>query len=969
MARFLQSEHAHARTLVDRAEHLSGGAVRFGHDPGDRRLGSGGGTVHALWSAWQAKGGADHCALETWLRQDQRLVLHAGGESRRLPAYGPEGKIFCPVPPLADRMGQPLDQTLSDFQLPAYTQTLREAGRRAAVLVTSGDVLLAFDPAAVAAMDADILGIGMQVSPEVASDFGVFFVPRQAGLAGHDTEQPIAFFLQKPDPETIHRHLDAYDFYVDTGMWLLSVEAVLALFRRCSWQPRKQAFRGRDNLPDYLDLYTEVGTALGSEAPPSPPSLRKAGLDRLRPAVLPMTDARFLHLGNAGQLFDSLDALGSFGPGQPPVVLAATEPSRLHDPGRGRIWLDACGTGPGLACGGNNFLTFLPDGCDPGPLPEGICVDTPPLVPDEETGPADAVCLRVYGVGDAFRGRAETATLCGQPLHAWLAARGESVSARTDIFDTPLFPVLGAGSVDAAWVAGFFATEPDAAWAEAWRAAPRLSPRALMDRIAFDRLLDQRLAGYARAAGETLAAARNGRQSDLARLDFRRLGELLPAEDRAAFASAAGKAPNGLTLPWTRARFHAAGAALAGKKKREALERKAFATLREAIIDSNQAGPVRPERTLKTDQIIWARSPVRLDLAGGWSDTPPFCMEAGGAVFNVAVTLNGQPPIQVFLRPIEEPVLRIGSIDLGLAQTLKTYRDVARFRDPASGFSLPRAAFALAGFHPDFFEGHAFGSLGEQLEALGGGLEMTLLCAVPKGSGLGTSSILAATLLAALNRCCGLGWDRVALYRRVLAMEQLLTTGGGWQDQAGALFPGLKLIETQPGAGQYPTVRYLSSSLLEPPHANQTVLLYYTGITRMAKGILQEIVRNMFLGEARTIRLLEQIRSNAHHAMDAFLYGDPDAVARTIRRYWDQKRRLDAGSSHPAVDRLLNDLDGDLAAATLTGAGGGGYLLMLAKDPDAGLRIRRHLGVQPLNDRARFVDLGVSDTGLEVTVS
>ena len=69
---------------------------------------------------------------------------------------------------------------------------------------------------------------------------------------------------------------------------------------------------------------------------------------------------------------------------------------------------------------------------------------------------------------------------------------------------------------------------------------------------------------------------------------------------------------------------------------------------------------------MQEDQIVWARSPVRLDLAGGWTDTPPYCIEHGGKVLNVAVDLNGQPPIQVFARLSDRPELVVRSIDLGV---------------------------------------------------------------------------------------------------------------------------------------------------------------------------------------------------------------------------------------------------------------------------------------------------------------
>ncbi|MGC4074823.1 MAG: hypothetical protein QM760_20445 [Nibricoccus sp.] len=121
---------------------------------------------------------------------------------------------------------------------------------------------------------------------------------------------------------------------------------------------------------------------------------------------------------------------------------------------------------------------------------------------------------------------------------------------------------------------------------------------------------------------------------------------------------------------------------------------------------------------------------------------------------------------------------------------MNTYEELADFRNPRGHFSLPKAALAMAGFLPEFFAGKPYRTLRAQLTKLGGGLEISLLSAVPKGSGLGTSSILAATILGALNRACGLGWDEIDLYNRVLGVERLLTTGGGWQDQAGALFLG-----------------------------------------------------------------------------------------------------------------------------------------------------------------------------------
>jgi galactokinase/mevalonate kinase-like predicted kinase len=410
-------------------------------------------------------------------------------------------------------------------------------------------------------------------------------------------------------------------------------------------------------------------------------------------------------------------------------------------------------------------------------------------------------------------------------------------------------------------------------------------------------------------------------------------------------------------------------ASLRTGRRRAALVGSGYARLQESVIASGGIERTRPRLALKDDQIVWARSPLRFDLAGGWTDTPPYCIEFGGCVLNVAVLLNGQPPIQAFVRPITELKFRLRSIDLGSMEDIDSFAGLASFRDAHSGFSLPKVALALAGFLPEFAAGRPPGSLRERLRRFGGGLEISLLSAVPKGSGLGTSSIVGATLLAALNRACGLGWDPVDLYQRVLSVEQLLTTGGGWQDQAGALFAGIKLIQTEPGLAQAPSVRYLPETLLGDAYANQTLLLYYTGVTRLAKRILREIVHDMFLARSSTLRTLGLIRANAQHLHHALQESDQASLHRCIARSWDLNRRLDPGTTTPPIERIIRLAGEDLAACKLLGAGGGGYMLLCAKSPEAGRRIRRRLEEHPLNARARFVDFRVSSRAVEVTVS
>ena len=197
-----------------------------------------------------------------------------------------------------------------------------------------------------------------------------------------------------------------------------------------------------------------------------------------------------------------------------------------------------------------------------------------------------------------------------------------------------------------------------------------------------------------------------------------------------------------------------------------------------------------------------------------------------------------------------------------------------------------------------------------------------------------------------------------------MILEQLLTTGGGWQDQYGGVLQGVKLLQTQPGWHQGPMVRWLPDYLFTSDEYRKCHLLYYTGLTRTAKGILAEIVRGMFLNSNRHLHLLEQMKGHAMDMYDAILRNDFEGMGRLVRKTWRQNQLLDEGTNPPAVQ--IDDL---CLGYKLPGAGGGGYLYMVAKDPDAALRIRRILTENRANDRARFVEMSLSNKGLEISRS
>ena len=301
-------------------------------------------------------------------------------------------------------------------------------------------------------------------------------------------------------------------------------------------------------------------------------------------------------------------------------------------------------------------------------------------------------------------------------------------------------------------------------------------------------------------------------------------------------------------------------------------------------------------------------------------------------------------------------------------EVVETYEQLAYYNKVGSPFSIPKAALALAGFIPEF-AANAYTSLKAQLEDFGCGIELSLLSAIPAGSGLGTSSILAATVLGALSDFCSLAWDKNEICKRTLVLEQLLTTGGGWQDQFGGVLGGVKLLQSQKGFNQQPLVRWMPDDLYTQPEYASCHLLYYTGITRTAKTILAEIVRRMFLNSNGQLRLLREMKAHTLDMYDAIQRQDFCRMGQLIGTTWHQNQMLDSGTNPDAVRQITDMVDDLCLGYKLPGAGGGGYLYMVAKDPEAAARIKQTISANVTTPNARFVDMTLSKKGLQISRS
>jgi fucokinase len=212
------------------------------------------------------------------------------------------------------------------------------------------------------------------------------------------------------------------------------------------------------------------------------------------------------------------------------------------------------------------------------------------------------------------------------------------------------------------------------------------------------------------------------------------------------------------------------------------------------------------------------------------------------------------------------------------------------------------------------------------------------------GSGLGTSSILAATVVRALAEMSGTPISDAALTGEVSRLEQMMTTGGGWQDQAGGVFPGAKLVTSGPGLRQRLRVEPIGWTVDREREFSQRLTLYNTGLQRMAKNLLRQVVASYLARETATVQALHGIKTLAVEMAFAMRDGEWSYLGELLDRHWRLNQILDPHTTNAPIDNLLARVRPYVSGAKLAGAGGGGYLILLAHDPDAAARLRKELG-------------------------
>lgn len=384
---------------------------------------------------------------------------------------------------------------------------------------------------------------------------------------------------------------------------------------------------------------------------------------------------------------------------------------------------------------------------------------------------------------------------------------------------------------------------------------------------------------------------------------------------------------------------------------------------------------IRPELLRRAPNgpypILRECTPVRMDLThSAWSDIFFLGMDfpEGAKVLNVSIDLGvrgrdraPRPPIEACLRVIDEPVLRLTSVDLGATADLTHLSEVFDFARDYLG--LLKAAVIAAGIVPPGIEGSGqdLATLLAQTAGPGRGLELVSnVNNIPKGSRLAVSTNLLAALIAVCMRATGQAASlegslaeserRLVLARAILG-EWLGGSGGGWQD-SGGVWPGIKLIEgafAQEGdpefglsRGRLMPVHHLLGEQDAPEAAREnlrrSLVLVHGGMAQNVGPILEMVTEKYLLrseaewkARSETLGLLQEI-------LAALRAGDVRGIgAATWRNFSGPLQTIIPWASNfyteTLIDKTASAFAGDFWGFwMLGGMSGGGMGFMFAPE-------------------------------------
>ncbi|HET6382464.1 MAG TPA: hypothetical protein VFJ58_03650 [Armatimonadota bacterium] len=301
--------------------------------------------------------------------------------------------------------------------------------------------------------------------------------------------------------------------------------------------------------------------------------------------------------------------------------------------------------------------------------------------------------------------------------------------------------------------------------------------------------------------------------------------------------------------------------------------------------------------------IIHARTPTRIDLAGGTLDIPPlYVFEDGGITLNVSISVMSVVTVEPLERGVE-----LFADDSGSTLTADNYDELEL------GGDLDLIARIVRFYRP------------------GAGVRVRTSSQAPRGSGLGASSSLLIALSGALNRALGDPYSRDDLIRIGANLEaQCIGIPTGKQDYYGAMFPGVKAIWFGVDGDRVESLVVNESTLRK---LEERTILSFTGVSHFSGATNWDMFKG-YIDNLVGVRLaLKQIKQTALEMRDALIEGDFDQFARLLDVEWENRKALAPGVTTPQIDHMVHAAVGAGALASkICGAGGGGCMITFVEE-------------------------------------
>lgn len=889
-------------------------------DEGGKRVGSGGATLSALKYIYEREQKITGQGHFDYLRI---LVIHSGGDSKRVPTYSALGKLFSPVP---HKLPDGRSSTLFDeflISMSSVASRIREG-----MVLLSGDVLLLFNPLQIDFSGKGAAAISFKEDVETGKNHGVFL---------NGNEGNVRKFLHKQSVETLTamgavNENNCVD--IDTGAIIFAPEVLDALYTLID-TPTKyhQYVNDTVRLSLYGDFLYPLATdstleAFYQEKPEGDfcPELKEARkilweiLHPYRLKLLRLAPAKFIHFGTTREIL----ALMSDGVENYQALSWSKQVNSS-------ISRDCAGYNSVLShrasVGENCYLevSFVHDEANIGNNVLLSYIDIhDEMIPDDvvlhglKQKNGKFVC-RIYGVQD----NPKEDKLFGRELNQIQKNLGLSESDLWDsdnhtLWTANLYPEADSirQAVQAALNVYYLVHETGDL--EEWKKANRKSL----------------CSGFHDADSEAIIAW-NRRMQELVKMDeiAAKIYSRQPAKDTPSLQELTKIQQSWLEKKLSCADFsetmrlqYYIGTALQGKGG-NAYIADCFHTISNTILHAAMEGLQYNDTCKISKDKHVVKLPLRVNWGGGWSDTPPICCELGGTVLNAAICLNGELPVEVTLEKIPEKKIVFDSRDMDVHGEFDTIELLQKTGDPYDPFALQKACLLACGIIP--VQG---GNLTEILTRMGGGFEMhSEVTNVPKGSGLGTSSILSAACVKAIFEFMGIEHTEADLYAHVLAMEQIMSTGGGWQDQVGGVVNGIKYITSKPGLNQELKVEHIQISESTKKELDERFCLIYTGQRRLARNLLRDVVGRYVGNEPDSLFALNEIQRVAALMRFELERGNVDAFAELLEYHWSLSKKVDIGSTNTLIEQIFASIDHLIDARMVCGAGGGGFLQVILK--------------------------------------